>query len=930
MVLIVELAPPAFAAACLHVVLLDDDDTTMEFDHRSVMFPGYFCCGQTSAGQRRVAACQDIGRFHRRGAGRVRGLWPALLPLALSLGAALPQNAAAQLAPARPQITSPIDSSQRIRLFGNTRPEATAANDRGRVAASLPMMHMQLLLRRPPEREQALQRFIDQLHNPGSPNYHRWLDAATVAQRFGPAAVDVAAITAWLQQNGFTVNVVYPSLTVIDFSGTAEQVRMAFRAEIHDLLVQGIHHIANMSDPQIPAALAPAVQGVVSLHDFRPHALQVPRAQYSTSGGLQLVVPADLATIYDLGPVFASGNTGQNQTIAVVEDTDLYSTADWSTFRSTFGLSGYSGTLSQVHPAPASGTNNCTDPNVVAGGADGEAILDAEWAGAAAPGATIAVASCQDSGTTFGGLIVLQNLINAATTPAIISLSYGECEVANGATANAAFSSIYEQAAAEGISVFVAAGDSGAAACDANAKFVTHGIGVNGFASTAYNVAVGGTDFGDSFAGTGASYWSASNSATYGSALSYVPEIPWNDSCTGELLAQFEGYAVGYGSSGFCNSSAGSSFLAPVAGGGGPSGCASGSPARRNVVGGSCTGVPKPSWQAGPGVAPDGVRDLPDVSLFAGNGVWGHYYVFCWSDLSAQGGAACTGAPSGWSGAGGTSFAAPILAGIQALVNTATGARQGNPNYVYYALAASQSASGANCNATNGSAIAASCVFQDVTQGDSAVACGSSNDCYRPSGTYGMLSTSSSAAAPAFPTAAGWDFASGVGSVNAQNLVSAWNAADLSLVASGSVTSGNLLSYTLSLGNSGPQTATAVTVSTLLPSGTALVTADSSSGCTQSGQMVTCIVGALAVDAIDTVVVVIQPGTAPTVNLNFTAQASNPDIDPGRSMYAISLNVPNNTPDDLAGADGPVPWWANAALALLLIGFATRRLGAPT
>jgi uncharacterized repeat protein (TIGR01451 family) len=245
-------------------------------------------------------------------------------------------------------------------------------------------------------------------------------------------------------------------------------------------------------------------------------------------------------------------------------------------------------------------------------------------------------------------------------------------------------------------------------------------------------------------------------------------------------------------------------------------------------------------------------------------------------------------------------------------------------------LAASQSASGTNCNATNGSAIAASCVFQDVTQGDIALACGSSNNCYRPSGTYGMLSTSTSAASPAFPTTAGWNFATGVGSVNAQNLVSAWNAADLSLVASGSGTSGNLLSYTLSLGNSGPQTATAVTVSTLLPTGTALVTADSSSGCTQSGQMVTCIVGTLVVDAIDTLVVVIQPGTAPTVNLNFTATASNPDIDPARGTYAISLNVPNNTPEDSAGADGPVPWWANATLAVILIGFASRRLGAAT
>jgi uncharacterized repeat protein (TIGR01451 family) len=871
-----------------------------------------------------VAARQKIHWLHGPRAQWARALWRAALPLVLVLGAAVPQTAAPQTAPA--QITARIDASQRVTLIGNTRPEATAANDRGRVAESLPMLHMQLLLRRSPNRERALQSLIDQLHNPNSSNYHHWLDSATLAQRFGPARADVAAITGWLRQNGFTVNVVYPSLMVVDFSGTAGQVRATFDTEIHDLLVRGTHHIANMTDPEVPTALAPAIQGVVSLNDFRPRALQVPRVQYSISGGQELVAPADLATIYALAPLFVAGNTGQNQTIAVVEDSDLYATSDWSTFRSAFGLSGYSGTLSEVQPAPASGTNNCTDPGVGSGGVDAEVILDAEWAGAAAPGANIEVASCQDSDTTFGGLIALQNLVNAASTPAIISLSYGECEVANGSAANAAFNSVYEQAAAEGISVFVAAGDSGAASCDAKASYARHGIGVSGFASTAYNVAVGGTDFGDTYAGTDGSYWSSSNSSTYGSALSYVPEIPWNDACAGALLANWEGYGAGYGSTGFCNSNTGSSYLAPIAGGGGPSGCASGSPSQNDVVSGGCAGVPKPSWQAGPGVAADGVRDLPDVALFAGNGLWRHYYVYCWTDTGA-GGAACTGAPSGWSGAGGTSFAAPILAGIQALVNTAAGGRQGNPNYVYYALAAAQSASGMNCNATNGNAIATGCVFHDVTQGDMAVACRGSNNCYRPSGAYGMLSTSTSAAVPAYPSAAGWDFATGVGSVNAQNLVNAWNSANLSLVASGSVTASDLLSYTLVLGNSGPQTATAVALSTMLPTGTGLVPAESSSGCTQSAQTVTCTVGALAVGATDTLVIVVQPGTAQTVNLSFTATASNPDIDPANGTYEVSLNVPGNAPDNSTSGDGPLPWWANAALGLILLGLANRRLG---
>ena len=190
------------------------------------------------------------------------------------------------------------------------------------------------------------------------------------------------------------------------------------------------------------------------------------------------MVPADLATIYNLNPLFSAGISGQGQTVVVIEDTNVYSTADWTTFRSTFGLSGYtSGSFTQVHPT---GSASCSNPGVVSG-AESEAELDAEWASAAAPSAAIELASCTDTRTTFGGLIALQNLINGSNPPSIISISYGECEAENGATANAAYNTTYQQAVALGISVFVSSGDEGAASCDANATKSTHGIGVSGF-----------------------------------------------------------------------------------------------------------------------------------------------------------------------------------------------------------------------------------------------------------------------------------------------------------------------------------------------------------------------------------------------------------------------------------------------------------------
>jgi subtilase family serine protease len=677
-------------------------------------------------------------------------------------------------------VTQTIDDRKTVELAGNTRPEAVAAYDRGPVEDSLALEHLQLLLKRPAASEEALVHRIEQLTDRSSPYYHQWLTTEELGAKYGPAEADVRAVTDWLKGHGFTVNVVPADGMLIDFSGTAAAVRDAFHTEIHNLRVNGVAHIANMSNPRIPAALAGVVHGVVSLHDFRPHTNMKPKPAYTfNSNGFEYysLVPGDLAKIYNLNPLFSAGITGKGQSIVVIEDTDVYSEADWTTFRSTFGLSAYkSGSFSQDHPEPPGGTPNCSDPGIVSGN-EVEAELDAEWSSAAAPGAAIVVASCKDTRVTFGGLIALENLLDSrGPPPAIVSISYGECEPANGATANAAYNTTYEKAVARGTSVFVSSGDEGAASCDADLAIATHGISVSGFASTPYNVAVGGTDFGDSYAGTNATYWRTTNSKTYESALSYVPEIPWNDSCASELIAAVEGYSQSFGTSGFCNSPTGEEyFLSTASGSGGPSGCATGTPSTRDVVSGTCAGYAKPSWQALLGNPSDGVRDIPDVSLFAANGVWGHYYIFCDSD-AADGGPPCTGAPSGWAGAGGTSFSSPIMAGIQALINEKTGSRQGNPNPTYYALAASEygSTGSSSCNSTEGNGTSSSCVFYDVTQGDMDVNCTGKHDCYLPSGTNGVLSTTDTSFSLAYGTAVGWDFATGIGSVNATNLVNSW------------------------------------------------------------------------------------------------------------------------------------------------------------
>src|SRR5208282_199539 len=328
-------------------------------------------------------------------------IWVVTIVLALcGLTVCIPATLArapSSAASATPQITDPINDNDVVAVPGNIRPEATAANDRGQMPDGFPLNHLLLLLRRSPQRERNLEQLIDQLEDPNSPNYHHWLTAEEFGQRFGASPRDVDTIAGWLRAHGFRVNYIYPSAMLIDFSGTAGLVRDAFHTEIHSLSVNGKSHFANMSDPGIPAALSPALEGVVSLNDFRPHPMYLQRADYTVGSGYELVVPADLATIYDFNPLFAAGYSGKGQTIVTIEDTDVYNyPGDWNTFRSTLGLaSAYpSGSFTQIHPAPGTG-GTCTDPGV--NGDDAEAAVDVEWATAAAPNAAIELASCADT-----------------------------------------------------------------------------------------------------------------------------------------------------------------------------------------------------------------------------------------------------------------------------------------------------------------------------------------------------------------------------------------------------------------------------------------------------------------------------------------------------------------------------------------------------
>jgi subtilase family serine protease len=660
-----------------------------------------------------------------------------------------------------PRIVDRIDESKLVTLVGQPRPRALAKSDQGAVPDDFPMTDMLLHLRRSADQEQALSSLAAQQQDRSSASFHKWFTAEELGSNFGPAQADIDTVVNWLGSHGLTVSSVSKNGLTIHVSGNAGQVREAFHTEIHKFDLNGQQHIANTSDPQIPAALAPVVSGVVSLNDLMPQSDMVrPRTNFSfLFDNIEQfeVAPADFSTIYNVAPLYTAHKpiTGKGQTIAVLEISDINS-ADVATFRTAFGLSSFSGTFTQIHPGPG-----CADPGT--GGSEGEAALDAEWAGAIAPDANVELASCANSTTNFGGFIAAQNLLDSTTPPSVMSLSFGNCEAALGPTGNEFINSLWEQAALEGVSVFVSAGDGAAAGCDDfdTASFATQGIAASGFASTPFNVATGGTDFQDTALGLNATYWSTTNSATLKSAKSYIPEIPWNDSCAGSILFGFEGFASGFD---FCNSTVGANFQDIVGGSGAPSFIYS-----------------KPLWQFGfPGMPNDGTRDLPDVSLFAANGLWSHAILFCMSNTK-EGGSPCNYAnPDDAIGnsAGGTSFTAPQFASIQALIDEKAGGPQGNPSPIFYALARAEYANKTllkECNSSNGKAISSACIFHDVTVGDNNVPCFGTDDCFDPSTSdLGLLSTSDKTLQPAYLTHTGWDFPTGIGTVNVTNLVNNW------------------------------------------------------------------------------------------------------------------------------------------------------------
>ena len=576
---------------------------------------------------------------------------------------------------AQPSRLPGIDARQTAVLSGRVHPSATPAADQGAVEDSFSMPDLMLVFRPSSTQQAALDQLLAQQQDPSSPNYHQWLTPEQYAGSFGLSPADLQQVRNWVQSQGFAIADTARSRTWISFSGTAGQVLAAFGTPIHRYLADGRIHYANSADPALPAALAGVVGSIRGLHDFhpKPH-LRQPLPGYNGTGGVHSIAPGDLYAIYDINPLYAAGIDGTGQKLAIVGQTCLgtpcTNTSDIAAFRSKFNLPAIN--LMQILATR-------TSPGLSTGD-QMEADLDLEWSGAVARNAQIVYVYSTDVMTS------VQYAIDNSVAP-VVSMSYGLCEQID-LVDLPTLQQLAQQANAQGMTWVNASGDDGAADCEVTGTDPAQtGLAVDEPASIPEVTAMGGTSFNEG----GGAYWSTTNAAYGGSALSYIPEMAWNDT------------SVAFG-------------LAATGGG-------------RSVY------FPQPSWQTGPGVPNDGFRHVPDVSFNAGAN---HDATYIYS-----------GGTSG--GVGGTSVATPVMAGIVTLLNqyltshgllSQPGLANINPNL--YRMA-------------QNSPLA----FHDTKSGNNIVPCvPGSPDCNN--GTLG------------YSAAAGYDQATGLGSLDVNQFVTSW------------------------------------------------------------------------------------------------------------------------------------------------------------
>ena len=668
------------------------------------------------------------------------------------------------------RIGAEISSAQMAQLKGSLHPMAQPAWDSGRMPANYPLQGITLFFRRSAAQEADLKALLAAQQDPASPLYHQWLTPDQYAARFGMAQADIEKVEAWLQQQGFSIDSVSRSHNMIHFSGTVGQVEQAFNTQMHYYTVNGQKNFAPSTALSIPAALSGVVLNVGNLDTFRPQPHVVQRTGLnpspsftSATTGHVFFSPGDIQVVYDMKPLTGGGTTGVGQSIAVLGQSQI-AVSDIEHFQSAAGLTVKDPTQVLV---PGSGTP------AFSSGDEGESDLDLEWSGSTATGAEIFFVYTGNN-TNYGVFDSAQYAVDQRIAN-ILTLSYGACELGLTSTNISQLDAIASQAASQGQTFVASSGDQGSTSCYGVTSLTATqqaALSVNYPASSAYVTGVGGTEITSADDTTSSGYWTAaSGTDVITSATKYIPEVSWNDdSTTG------------------CTTSTGVSIGCLSSSGGGV----------------STIYTSKPTWQTGvPGIPSDNKRDVPDVSLYSSPAYPG--YLFCTSDTSdwatasgtnpAQQNSCNSGFRDSATGyltvAGGTSFAAPIFAGMVAIINQSAGysSGQGLLNPALYSLAAGS-------GYTSGA-------FHDVTSGNNNCLAGS---VVCPNGPIG------------YTAGVGYDQVTGLGSVDLGLLATAWTKSSATLVP----TTTSLSAANLTPNSSTPETVTITVASatgSTVPSG---------------------------------------------------------------------------------------------------------------
>lgn len=605
-------------------------------------------------------------------------------------------------------------SSASVALETSATPLYRAGSDLGAAPASRQLARMILLLSSSTAQQQALDRKLADLARSSSSS---WLTPSQFADSYANSASDVAALVSWLESSGFTVAPLPAGRGWIEFSGSAAQVEQVFGVEVHQISTASVVRPALSGAISVPSALAPLIEGLVSLDGVLSSPALTPSqsvessvaelAAAATAGSAEALTPKLAGRFLHLTALHAAGVKGSGQRIAIVARGNVLA-ADVAAFRAAFSLPTSALKVLPAGELPALGDDRAA------------ATLMASWAGAAAPDAQILLVPAASTAATDGVDLALASVVDKALA-SIVVVGYSSCEASLSAAHQAFYRALYRQAAAEGISIIVATGDSGPSACSTagSTELVGTGYAVNALASTAWNTAVG-----------------ASALSTKATALS-----AWSPASESQPA---------------------------YAGGGGRSSLYALPSWQKSVQSSSA------ALQSLSSTTAQKMRLLPDLALpAAGDANLNAGLAFCLADSSSASSTSdCT-----LRRAGGSAAAASLVAGIGALLNGQYGA-QGNLSPRLYAL---ESVSG---------------IYDDVVEGSAQLWCSSLASGCGASGRIG------------FAASAGYDLATGLGSVNAQALVSAWPYATGTTAstmtwttASQTITSSDALTLTVSVGS---------------------------------------------------------------------------------------------------------------------------------